>query len=136
MIQKFFRDLPDHVPPAEIEKAEQSLAKHATELRPDQLQTVANRLALTLNPDGTFSDEDRARKRGFTWCGGQRVDGMSVGKLIATPNSEPCSTPGSPNSPNSACATPTTKPPPSPANPPKRSPSATPAACPNANTTP
>ena len=49
------------------------------------MQTVANRLALTLNPDGTFSDEDRARKRGFTWCGGQRVDGMSVGKLIADP---------------------------------------------------
>ena len=85
VIQKFFRDLPDHIAPAEIEKAERSLAKHAVELRPDQLQKVANRLALTLNPDGTFSDDDRARKRGFTWCGGQRVDGMSVGKLIATP---------------------------------------------------
>ena len=77
MIQKFFRDLPDHVPPAEVEKAEQSLAEHATNLRPDQLEKVANRLALTLNPDGTFSDDDRARKRGFSWCGGQRVDGMT-----------------------------------------------------------
>ena len=85
MIQKFFRDLPDHVPAAEIEKAEQSLAEHAEALRPDQLEKVANQLALTLNPDGTFTDEDRARKRGFTWCGGQRVDGMSVGKLIARP---------------------------------------------------
>ncbi len=85
VIQKFFRDLPDHVPPAEIEKAEAALAEHAANLRPDQLEKVATRLALTLNPDGTFSDDDRARKRGFTWCGGQRTDGMSVGKLIADP---------------------------------------------------
>ena len=85
VIQKFFRDLPDHVPPAEVEKAEKSLAEHATNLRPDQLDKVAHRLALHLNPDGKFSDEDRARKRGFVWCGSQQVDGMSVGKLIADP---------------------------------------------------
>ncbi|NTY64050.1 HNH endonuclease signature motif containing protein [Mycolicibacterium sphagni] len=85
VIQKFFRDLPDHVPPAEVEKAETSLAEHAVNLRPDQLEKVAYRLALHLNPDGTFSDDDRARKRGFVWCGGQQVDGMSVGRLIADP---------------------------------------------------
>ncbi|BBY60140.1 hypothetical protein MSAR_32760 [Mycolicibacterium sarraceniae] len=85
VIQKFFRDLPDHVPPVEIEKAEQSLAQHAVNLRPDQLEKLAHRLALHLNPDGTFSDEDRARKRGFVWCGGQQVDGMSVDRLIADP---------------------------------------------------
>ncbi|SBS75251.1 conserved hypothetical protein [uncultured Mycobacterium sp.] len=85
VIQKFFRDLPDHVPPVDIEKAERSLAEHAVNLRPDQLEKVAYRLALHLNPDGKFSDEDRARKRGFAWCGGQGVDGMSVGKLVADP---------------------------------------------------
>ncbi|WP_319437400.1 HNH endonuclease signature motif containing protein [Mycobacterium sp. RTGN5] len=85
VIQKFFHDLPDHVPSAEVEKAERSLAGHAVNLRPDQLAKVAYRLALHLNPDGTFSDDDRARKRGFVWCGGQQVDGMSVGKLIADP---------------------------------------------------
>ncbi|NTY59268.1 HNH endonuclease signature motif containing protein [Mycolicibacterium sphagni] len=85
VIQKFFRDLPDHVPPVEVEKAEKSLAEHAVNLRPDQLEKVAFRLALHLNPDGKFSDEDRARKRGFVWCGGQQVDGMSVGRLIADP---------------------------------------------------
>ncbi|MCI4674676.1 HNH endonuclease signature motif containing protein [Candidatus Mycolicibacterium alkanivorans] len=85
VIQRFFRDLPDHVPPAEVEKAEKSLAEHAANLRPDQLERVAARLALHLNPDGKFSDDDRARKRGFVWCGGQRVDGMSVGKLVADP---------------------------------------------------
>ena len=85
VIQKFFRDLPDHVPPAEVDKAERSLAEYAVTLRPDQLEKVADRLALHLNPDGTFSDEDRARKRGFAWCGGQRLDGMSVGRVIADP---------------------------------------------------
>ncbi|WP_319434228.1 HNH endonuclease signature motif containing protein [Mycobacterium sp. RTGN5] len=85
VIQKFFRDLPEHVGPVEIEKAEKSLAEHAQNLRPDQLEKVADRLATHLNPDGKFSEEDRARKRGFLWCGGQRADGMSVGKLTATP---------------------------------------------------
>jgi len=85
VIQKFVGDLPDHVPAVEVEKAERSLAEHAQNLRPDQLEKVAHRLATQLNPDGKFSEQDRARKRGFVWCGGQRVDGMSVGKLTATP---------------------------------------------------
>ncbi|WP_179475428.1 DUF222 domain-containing protein, partial [Mycolicibacterium vinylchloridicum] len=84
VIQRFFRDLPDHVSPAQREKAERSLAEKAAVLRPDQLERVAHRLALHLNPDGTFSDEDRARKRGFTW-GRQRADGMREGKLVADP---------------------------------------------------
>ena len=85
VIQKFIRDLPDHIAPAEVEKAEKFLAEKAAELRPDQLEKAADRLALTINPDGKFSDEDRALRRGFTWCGRQRPDGMSIGKLIATP---------------------------------------------------
>ncbi|EHB47072.1 protein of unknown function DUF222 [Mycolicibacterium rhodesiae JS60] len=85
VIQKFFRDLPDHVGPVEAEKAERTLAEHAQTMRPDQLEKVADRLATHLNPDGKFSEEDRARKRGFQWCGAQRPDGMSVGKLIADP---------------------------------------------------
>ncbi len=85
VIQKFIRDLPGHITPVEIANAERALAGHAENLRPDQLEKVADRLALTLNPDGRFSDEDRARKRGFTWSGGQRPDGMSTGKLVATP---------------------------------------------------
>ena len=85
VIQKFFRDLPDHVPAAQRDKAERSLAEHAHHLRPDQLEKVAARLATHLNPDGVFSDADRARQRGFGWCGGQRPDGMSLAKLTATP---------------------------------------------------
>ncbi len=85
VVQRFFRDLPDHVPPAEAVKAEKTLADKAAVLRPDQLERVAHRLALHLNPDGKFSDADRARNRGFVWCGGQGIDGMSVGRLIADP---------------------------------------------------
>ena len=84
-IQKFFRDLPADLPPAAVEDAEKFLAEKALELRPDQLAKVADRLALQLNPDGKFSDEERDRRRGFTWCGRQRPDGMSVGRLVATP---------------------------------------------------
>jgi Domain of unknown function (DUF222) len=45
---------------------------------------LADRLAVTLNPDGKFSDDDRAKRRGFTWAP-QRTDGMTIGKLVATP---------------------------------------------------
>lgn len=84
-IQKFFRDLPEGLHPAQVDKAEAFLAEKAEELRPDQLEIVADKLAVTLNPDGTFSDEYRARQRGFQWCGRQRADGMSVARLVATP---------------------------------------------------
>jgi hypothetical protein len=84
VIQKFFRDLPDHVPPVEVEKAEKVLADKAVNLRPDQLEKVAQRLSLHLNPDGKFSDQDRARKRGVV-LGRQRSDGMSEARLWLTP---------------------------------------------------
>jgi hypothetical protein len=84
VIQAFCRDLPDDTPAATVAQAEKFLATEATRLRPDQLEKVANRAAVLINPDGKFSDVDRARKRGFTWCG-QQPDGMSIGKLIATP---------------------------------------------------
>ena len=84
VIQTFVRDLPQDIPVDAVEKAERFLARQATQLRPDQLEKVAHRCALRLNPDGKFSDADRARQRGFTWCG-QRPDGMSIGKLVASP---------------------------------------------------
>lgn len=84
VIQMFVRDLPGDTPPDTVEHAEQFLAEQATALRPDQLEKVANRCAVLINPDGKFSDDDRARQRGFTWSP-QRADGMSVGKLVASP---------------------------------------------------
>jgi Domain of unknown function (DUF222) len=84
VLQTFVRDLPDDTPAAVVERAEKFLAQQALKLRPDQLEKTAQRCALRINPDGKFSDTDRARRRGFTWCG-QRPDGMSIGKLVATP---------------------------------------------------
>jgi hypothetical protein len=84
-IQNFIRDLPEDIHPAQVEKAEAFLAQKATELRPDQLEKVADRLTTTLNPDGTFSEDYRAAQRGIQWCGRQRADGMSIARLVATP---------------------------------------------------
>ncbi len=84
VIQTFVRDLPDETPVAIVEDAERFLAEQATVLRPDQLEKAAHRAALLINPDGRFSDADRARQRGFTWSA-QRADRMSIGKLIASP---------------------------------------------------
>lgn len=84
VIQAFVRDLPASIPVDKVENAERFLAREAEKLRPDQLQKLAHRYALSINPDGKFSDADRARQRGFTWCG-QGPDGMSVGKLVASP---------------------------------------------------
>ncbi|GJO26941.1 hypothetical protein NJB1507_32400 [Mycobacterium marinum] len=84
VIAAFVRDLPQDTPADTVRQAEQFLARQAVQLRPDQLEKVANRAAVLINPDGKFSDADRARQRGFTWCA-QRPDGMSIGKLIATP---------------------------------------------------
>src|ERR1700733_11974813 len=84
VIQTFVRDLPADTPIDTVECAERFLAEQSAQLRPDQLEKVANRCAVLINPDGKFSDVDRARHRGFTWLP-QRSDGMSIGKLVASP---------------------------------------------------
>lgn len=84
VIQRFLAELPIAVPRDDRDGAEAFLAEHARSLRPDQLARLAERLALTLNPDGEFSDADRALRRGFTWSR-QDASGMSTGRLVATP---------------------------------------------------
>ena len=84
VIARFLTDLPIAVTRDERQSAESFLAEHARQLRPDQLAKLAEQLALILNPDGTFSDADRALRRGFRW-GPQQADGMSQGRLWATP---------------------------------------------------
>jgi Domain of unknown function (DUF222) len=84
VIQTFVRNLPQTTPVEVVDRAERFLAQQAAKLRPDQLEKVANRCAVLIDPDGKFSDADRARQRGFAWCN-QRPDGMSIGRLIASP---------------------------------------------------
>jgi len=63
VIQTFVRDLPQTTPVEVVERAERFLAQQAAKLRPDQLEKVANRCAVLIDPDGKFSDADRARQR-------------------------------------------------------------------------
>jgi hypothetical protein len=84
VIRRFFHQLPAAVGYDIRERAEKMLAEMAVELRPDQLEKAAERMAGWINPDGIFSDADRARKRGFWWRA-QGPDGMSTGTLIADP---------------------------------------------------
>ncbi|MFP1155802.1 DUF222 domain-containing protein, partial [Mycobacterium sherrisii] len=66
VIRQFFTALPSWVDIETQALAEQQLAHHATQFRPEQLRQLADRLALCLNPDGTYTDTDRARRRGLT----------------------------------------------------------------------
>ncbi|MCV7343918.1 HNH endonuclease signature motif containing protein [Mycolicibacterium rhodesiae] len=84
VIDKFLAALPFDVPDEVRANAELFLAEKATLMRPDQLTRVAQRLALEINPDGRFSDEDRARKRSAV-VGRQQPDGMTEIRIQATP---------------------------------------------------
>jgi len=68
--------LPASVPTAEVTKAEQTLVDHATRVDSAMVTKIGQRIADHLNPDGLFSDKDRARRRGLT-LGRQGPDGMS-----------------------------------------------------------
>ncbi len=77
IIRRFFAGLPNHVDFGTREHAESNLAQIAAELGPEELRAAADRLAALLDPDGEFSDTDRARRRGLT-VGRQGADGMSL----------------------------------------------------------
>ncbi len=76
VIRSFFRRLPDGVDLLTRQAAEADLANKAKEYRPDELAKYAAVLMDCLNPDGDFTDEDRARRRGIV-LGRQGLDGMS-----------------------------------------------------------
>ena len=76
VIRQFFDQLPHWVDVETQECAEQHLAQRAIQFRPEQVRKLADRLAYCLNPDGNFTDVDRARRRGLI-LGKQDIDGMS-----------------------------------------------------------
>ena len=84
VIRKFYHQLPGWIDAATREQAEARLATEGSRFRPEQLAALANALADCLNPDGTYSDEDRARQRGLT-LGNQHADGMSQLRGWLTP---------------------------------------------------
>ncbi|OMC42816.1 HNH endonuclease signature motif containing protein [Mycobacterium sp. IS-1264] len=76
VIRRFFNQLPSSVDLDTRACAEAQLAGLAVQFRPDHLANLARQLAAYLNPDGNFSDEDRARRRGLN-LSTQDIDGMS-----------------------------------------------------------
>jgi Domain of unknown function (DUF222) len=76
VIRGFVHRLPDFVDIETRAHAEAQLARLAGEHRPDELAKLADKLTDCLNPDGDFTDHDRARRRGIT-LGRQDIDGMS-----------------------------------------------------------
>ncbi|VAZ84597.1 hypothetical protein LAUMK42_03420 [Mycobacterium persicum] len=84
VIRRFCRQLPGWVDHATRERAEAQLARQASQFRPEQLAELAATLADCLNPDGTYRDEDRARRRGLM-LGSQQADGMSALRGLITP---------------------------------------------------
>ena len=89
-IAEFFRTLPHWIDVGTRADAETQLARSACGLDPDQLRQAAQRLALTLDPDGPVPDEkERHRKRGLT-IGRQQADGMSKITGYLTPEARAC----------------------------------------------
>lgn len=84
VIRSFFAHLPVEVDVFTREAAEADLANKAGGYRPDELAKYAQRVMDWVNPDGEFSDQERARKRGIT-LGKQELDGMSRISGMVTP---------------------------------------------------
>ena len=68
--------LPANVAPADRAAAERTLVRHATEQDAAFVTALGHAIADVLNPDGNFTDEDRARRRNLV-LGRQGPDGMS-----------------------------------------------------------
>ncbi|OOK76365.1 hypothetical protein BZL30_3627 [Mycobacterium kansasii] len=88
MIRRFCRQLPGWVDQATRERAEAQLARQGGQVRPEQLSGLAATIADCLNPDGTYRDEDRARRRALM-LGSQQADGMSELRALITPSGAP-----------------------------------------------
>ncbi|MGO9652075.1 13E12 repeat family protein, partial [Mycobacterium sp.] len=84
VIRSFWHRLPDFVDVETRQKTETQLARLGSEHRPDELSKLADKLTDCLNPDGDFTDDDRARRRGIT-IGNQGFDGMSPISGYLTP---------------------------------------------------
>jgi len=76
VIRSFWHRLPDVVDLDTRLMAETQLARLGGEHRPDELSKLADKLTDCLNPDGNFTDADRARRRAII-IGKQDADGMS-----------------------------------------------------------
>ncbi|BBX95797.1 hypothetical protein MLAC_10910 [Mycobacterium lacus] len=92
VIRRVHHRLPGWVDAATRERAQADLARQGSQYRPEQSPAsgryphagLADTIADCLNPDGTYRDEDRARRRGLR-LGNQQSDGMSELRGMITP---------------------------------------------------
>ena len=84
VIRRFYHQLPGWIDQPTRDRVEAQLARQGSQFRPEQLAGLADTLADCLNPDGTYSDEDRARRRGIS-LSKQEADGMSQLRGWLTP---------------------------------------------------
>ncbi len=84
VIRNFIAHLPTTIDVGTWEAAEKDLAGKACDFRPDQVAKYAHELMALLHPDGDYTDEERARKRGLV-LGPQQYDGMSRISGLITP---------------------------------------------------
>ncbi|MGH3635833.1 HNH endonuclease signature motif containing protein [Mycobacterium sp.] len=75
-VTKALDDLPVAVSAADRDEAERKLVGYATKQDAKFVTAIGYKIADCLNPDGNFSDEDRAKQRSLV-LGRQRPDGMS-----------------------------------------------------------
>jgi len=76
VIRSFFTYLPVDIDAATLVRAERELTELAAQYRPEQLAKLAQRMADCLHPDGNYSDDERAKRRGVV-LGPQDRDGMT-----------------------------------------------------------
>jgi hypothetical protein len=76
VIRSFWHRLPQTVDLDTRIHAEAQLARLGAHHRPDELAKLADKLTDCLNPDGDYTDDERARRRGIT-LGRQGPDAMS-----------------------------------------------------------
>lgn len=84
VIRNFLAHLPSSIDVSTWEAAEKDLAGKACDFRPDQVATYARELMALLHPDGDYTEDERARKRGLS-LGAQQFDGMSRISGLITP---------------------------------------------------
>ena len=108
IIREFFAQLPCFIDESTRTEAEAKLAEVAAAYRPDELKRFADWYATVLNPDGDFSDEYRARKRGITSAGKAKT-ACRRSRAGWTPSCAPAWTRCWPSGRHPACATPATR---------------------------
>ncbi|MBX9639492.1 MAG: HNH endonuclease [Mycobacteriaceae bacterium] len=84
VIRDFLAHLPASVDVGTRDAAEADLAAKSRDFRPDQVAKYAHEVMALLHPDGDYTEEERARKRGII-LSKQDYDGMSRISGLITP---------------------------------------------------